>query len=332
MLALMLVPATPSVVLGHTGSIKVSQTCTTWSAEVDLANNVTNDRTVVVETSIPGTTGLNAHFDTTGNTGDQNVWSATGPAVVSGTVTLSIWSPTYVMEFSASASLPSPGDCPTPPPTPPTPVVTCGGTVAFSDVPAGWQLAIEPGDLLVTSGFDSIALDPNTYTYEWRDAKANDMAGGKFTIEACPTPTPPVITLQTVCSNLSVTGLPGAVTFSGVPQNWLIIVEPGDLSGNPNVSGMVEFSTLDAGNYAWELRDPKANDIVGGKFTIDKCSVPTPSAKPSAKPSVTLPPTTTDETGTPGSTSTPLFAILICLAFGAFGLAAVQMQRRSIRR
>jgi hypothetical protein len=45
----------------------------------------------------------------------------------------------------------------------------------------------------------------------------------------------------------------------------------------------------------------------------------------------TPPPTSTSGDG-PTQGSTPLFAFLISLAFGGLGLAAVQAQRRSIRR
>jgi hypothetical protein len=45
----------------------------------------------------------------------------------------------------------------------------------------------------------------------------------------------------------------------------------------------------------------------------------------------TPPPTSTGGTDS-GNNSTPLFALLICLAFGGLGLAAVEMQRRSIGR
>lgn len=45
----------------------------------------------------------------------------------------------------------------------------------------------------------------------------------------------------------------------------------------------------------------------------------------------TPPPTSTDGNGTSGP-SIPLFALLICLAFGGLGLAAVESQRRSVRR
>ncbi len=47
--------------------------------------------------------------------------------------------------------------------------------------------------------------------------------------------------------------------------------------------------------------------------------------------SVTAPPTSTTGSGS-GNNSTPIFALLICVAFGALGLAAVQTQRRSIHR
>jgi hypothetical protein len=47
-------------------------------------------------------------------------------------------------------------------------------------------------------------------------------------------------------------------------------------------------------------------------------------------PGTTTPPTSTS--GDKGSTSAPLMAMLICLAFGAMGLMAVEMQRRSAHR
>lgn len=83
----------------------------------------------------------------------------------------------------------------------PTPTTQCGGTVSFSDVPAEWFLTIWPGgdpDLLATTGFDSIKLNPGTYSYMWHGAQdlANlartdiRMGGGTFTIDVCPTPTP----------------------------------------------------------------------------------------------------------------------------------------------
>ena len=90
---------------------------------------------------------------------------------------------------------PPPTEEPTPTPQPAAPAIQvyCDG-VSFGEVPEGWKLVIEPGDILVTSGFDAIALDPGTYTYQWRDADNKDIVSengsGKFEIAGCPTPTP----------------------------------------------------------------------------------------------------------------------------------------------
>ena len=44
------------------------------------------------------------------------------------------------------------------------------------------------------------------------------------------------------------------------------------------------------------------------------------------------PPPTTISDGSSGDSPTPLFALLICLAFGLLGLLAAQTQRRALRR
>jgi hypothetical protein len=117
-LAALAIPFTAGLVSAHSGSVIVSQTCQTWSAEVDLANNVTSDRTVVVTTTIPGTTGIAGnHYDTSYG----QIWDASGPAISSGTVTLTIYNGTNV-EFTASGTLPTPSDCPTPTAVPTDPV------------------------------------------------------------------------------------------------------------------------------------------------------------------------------------------------------------------
>jgi hypothetical protein len=61
------------------------------------------------------------------------------------------------------------------------------------------------------------------------------------------------------------------------------------------------------------------------------------SSSPSASESVagetyTPPPTGTSSSGGPTGNSTPIFALLICLGFGALALVSVQAQRRSIKR
>ena len=64
--------------------------------------------------------------------------------------------------------------------------------------------------------------------------------------------------------------------------------------------------------------------------TTDPCATPFESFQ--GETSVPTPPPTSTDGGTSSQSSTPLFALLICLAFGGLGLAAVQAQRRSIRR
>jgi hypothetical protein len=145
---------------------------------------------------------------------------------------------------------PKPTDAPTDAPVPPSdPNTTTCGTVGFTGVPEGWYLVIEPGDLMVTSGFGSIKLDPGVFTYGFRDAGANDKVSGTFTVGVCATAT------------------------------------------------STPFETQ-AGETATAVSS--------------------------------LPPTNTGGSGPLGST--PIFALLICLAFGGLGLTAVEAQRRTIRR
>lgn len=127
----------PRTALAHSGTVNVSQNCEAWSASVVLANNVTSDRTTVVTSTIPGTTGLTGHYGTSFGT----VWDASGPAVAHGTVTLTIYNGQSV-EFTTSASLPTPEGCstPTPSPTPrvtpsPTPKPTPTPTPHFTPTP-----------------------------------------------------------------------------------------------------------------------------------------------------------------------------------------------------
>ena len=93
----------------NTGHVSASQSCSDgWRVTVTLDNNVTSDHDVVVTSTIPNTQGLTGNFDTTHNSGTQQIWSANGPAVASGTVTLTIWNPGHkTIDSSAQASLPS---------------------------------------------------------------------------------------------------------------------------------------------------------------------------------------------------------------------------------
>ena len=108
------IPFMAGVVAAHSGSITVTQTCQSWSVSVSLANNVTADRTVYVNTTIPGTTGIAGnHYNTTFG----QIWDASGPAVTSGSVTLQIYNGAS-LEFTTSASLPTPVNCAQPTPSP----------------------------------------------------------------------------------------------------------------------------------------------------------------------------------------------------------------------
>jgi len=77
--------------------------------------------------------------------------------------------------------------------------------------------------------------------------------------------------------------------------------------------------------------------------TPTRTASPTPTRTASASPTRTAsasptpgrsatPPTTATASDRPSNNSTPLFALLICLALGCLGLAAAQAQRRRVRR
>jgi hypothetical protein len=90
----------------HSGSVVASETCSSWSASVTLAHNVTIDRFVDVLTTIPGTSGISGgHYDTSNGL----IWTATGAAPSTGTVTLNIYSGKNgvpgAREFTATASI-----------------------------------------------------------------------------------------------------------------------------------------------------------------------------------------------------------------------------------
>lgn len=91
----------------HNGDIVVHQNCFLGNASVSLSHNVTIDRLVIVETTIPGVIGLsNGHFDSSYG----QIWSANWSGVKTGTVSLYIVKPNLQLEFAAHATLPVP-DC-----------------------------------------------------------------------------------------------------------------------------------------------------------------------------------------------------------------------------
>jgi hypothetical protein len=65
--------------------------------------------------------------------------------------------------------------------------------------------------------------------------------------------------------------------------------------------------------------------------TTPPTATPAQSEQGQTAKTVTPPPTSTGSSGS-SNNSTPLFALLICLAFGGLALATVGAQRRSLRR
>jgi hypothetical protein len=115
----------------NTGAVATSENCSTWSASVSLANNVTTDKFVDVVTTIPGTTGItNRHYDTSYGL----IWSDAGQAPATGTVTLNIYNSNGEgapgsLEFTASGSIKPATDC--------TSTPTIATTPAGASVPVG---------------------------------------------------------------------------------------------------------------------------------------------------------------------------------------------------
>jgi len=87
--------------------------------------------------------------------------------------------------------------------------------------------------------------------------------------------------------------------------------------------------TLSPGNYRWAV--VKDNELVGEwtYFTISACSSSSPVSSPTSKSSTTPAPTSTVPGSDSNTGSLPIVALIICLAFAAVGLLAVQAQRRS---
>jgi hypothetical protein len=154
------------------------------------------------------------------------------------------------------------------------------------------------------------------------------------------TPTPdPLPGVDVTCEKITFTA-----TMAD-PSNWEAVVDPGGQLVGPLASGD-NVLALAPGDHSFEIRQwdtPVAgvwNDVTGTKFTVNAC--PTPMVTPTAfqsfqgetatpAPTTTPPPTSTAGSSS-GGNSTPLYALLICFAFGGLGLAAVEAQRRTIRR
>lgn len=114
------------------------------------------------------------------------------------------------------------------------------------------------------------------------------------------------------------------------------------LTGSIDSSGNMSGTAIDGQDrtFTWATTEGAAAPVA----TPTAPPTATPTAPPTATPTpfqsvqgatatpvvtVTPPPTSTGGSSTNGQT--PFFALLICLAFGGLGLAAVEAQRRAIR-
>ncbi len=92
----------------NSGTLTLGQNCKTWHARVVLNHDVRSDRLVNVVTTIPGTKGIGRrHYDMSFGP----IWSASGRAPASGTVTLNIYYPNGRREFTETKALHAPQGC-----------------------------------------------------------------------------------------------------------------------------------------------------------------------------------------------------------------------------
>jgi hypothetical protein len=105
-----------------------------------------------------------------------------------------------------------------------------------------------------------------------------------------------------------------SITFGSVGTWYWQAVYSGD-ANNRGATSLCTSETL-------VISTPSATQSLEGAT-----ATPAPT---SVVKGVTAPPTSTGSTGS-GEGSTPLFALLICLAFGGLGVLAVEAQRRSMR-
>ena len=122
-------------VSANTGTVTPSESCTTWSVVVDLNNNVQAGDTVSVITNLPGTPGFTHQpYTTTSNPGPVQIWSDSGPAPQSGTVTLTIYDSGGGVQDSVSTSITPVTSCPhlTITKTPDATSVDAGSPIGFT--------------------------------------------------------------------------------------------------------------------------------------------------------------------------------------------------------
>jgi len=142
-----------------------------------------------------------------------------------------------------------------------------------------------------------------------------------------------------------VSGSNVSMTFNWTGPNGMQVFNPMNMTGTIDANGGISGTAVDAmgREFTWVTTAGHAVAIVKPTQAPTQAPTAAPTATPTATPfqtqlgatatarsSTTLAPTST-ESGKP-SQSVPLFALLICLAFGGLGLLVVESQRRAYRR
>ena len=179
-----------------------------------------------------------------------------------------------------------------------------GGNTTTYDFEPKAPLTVTAPDATRVEGAANPTLAPTYAGFLYGDTSAS--LAPQPTCNTTATAGSPVGTYPITCSggasdNYSITYVPGTLTVTAA-ATAAPTVEPTEIVGGATASPTVE-----------------PTEQVGG-------ATATPARV------TTLPPTSANGSSSSGGDSTPLFALLICLAFGSLGLAAAEAQRRSIRR
>jgi len=142
----------------------------------------------------------------------------------------------------------------------------------------------------------------------------------------------------TIAGQVSGNAVTLSLTWTG--PGGMEIYNPLVMTGTIDANGVISGTSVDAQEraFTWATTEGHAKAVATATATATATAVatatPTPfqtqlGATATARSSTTLAPTST-ESSAPGQ-SAPIFALLICLAFGGLGLVAVTAQRHEIR-
>ena len=252
------------------------------------------------------------------------------------------------------------GACPRPTPAPVLPTFqTSCEAITVTGVTDGWQFIVEPGDMLLTDG--TTALAPGDYSWNAR-FNGDDIDSGKFSIEACATPPPPVTIhfLKEVVGGsaeptdfwMSLTA--GDTSFKGVNGDTIQIPAGTYALSEKQLPGYVsEFGggcymnsqpeSLLKAAQAEPVADPSLTFEAGSEWTCGFRNTWSPEATPSPVPTETpeatatpvvptamptLPPTDTELVSSTSGSVTPILILLALIATAALAIPAKRRVRK----